>query len=86
MNINWEHGSSANKPDEVCLDWSPKNVYLHRNFEQVEEPDAQGGTRTIWEYEQARIPRADYAIYAAENADAKAEYIAMMTDVDLMEG
>lgn len=83
MNIAWYHSASAIKPGAICLDWSPKNVYLHRNFNQVEKIDDQGNTYLEWEYEEAKISRADYAIYAAENADAKAEYVAMMSDIDI---
>lgn len=83
MNIAWHHSEGATKPDEVCLNWSPKNVYLHRNIEQIEKTDEQGNAYLVWAYEEAKLSRADYAIYAAELAQANVEYVAVMTDIDL---
>ena len=66
MNIEWRQSERATKPAEVCLDWSPRNVYLHRNIRQEEREDIDGQTETMWVYEEAKLSRADYAIYAAE--------------------
>ena len=67
MNIEWYQSESTIKPEEVCLDWSPKNVYLHRNIRQEERTDADGETHMMWVYDEAKLSRADYAIYAAEH-------------------
>lgn len=66
MDIKWEKTSSKVKPATICLDWSPRNVYLHRNIRQEEREDIDGQTVPIWVYEEAKLSRADYAIYAAE--------------------
>ena len=66
MTFEWYQSESTIKPTETCLDWSPRNVYLHRNIRQEEREDIDGHTVTMWIYEEAKLPRADYAIYAAE--------------------
>lgn len=65
MNIEWYQSESTVKPAEVCLDWSPRNVYLHRNIRQEEREDIDGQTVTMWVYEETKLSRSDYAIYAA---------------------
>lgn len=66
MNIEWYQSESTIKPAKICLDWSPRNVYLHRDIRQEEREDIDGQTVTMWIYEEAKLSRADYAIYAAE--------------------
>lgn len=66
MNIEWYQSESTVKPAEVCLDWSPRNVYLHQNIRQEEREDIDGQTVTMWVYEETKLSRADYSIYAAE--------------------
>lgn len=86
--MKWYHSEGAIKPDEVCLNWSPKNVYLHRNIEQIEKTDEQGNTYLVWAYEEAKLSRADYAIYAAEqntNDIIAAEQEITEQDLSMME-
>lgn len=66
MTLEWYQSESTIKPAEICLDWSPRNVYLHRNIRQEEREGIDGQTVTMWVYEEAKLSRADYAIYAAE--------------------
>ena len=66
MNVVWYQSESTVKPDPICLDWSPKNVYFHRNIRLEEREDIDGQTVTMWVYEEAKLSRADYAIYSAE--------------------
>ena len=70
MNIEWYQSESTIKPAEVCLDWSPKNVYLHRNIRLEEREDIDGRKYDMWVYDEAKLSRADYAIYAAEQNTA----------------
>lgn len=83
MNIEWYQSESTVKPAEICLDWSPRNVYLHRNIRLEEREEIDGRKYDIWVYEEAKLSRADYAIYAAEQAQANVEYVACMADIDL---
>lgn len=88
MNIEWYQSESTVKPAEVCLDWSPRNVYLHRNIRQEEREDIDGQTVTMWVYEEAKLSRADYAIYAAEqntNDIIAAEQEITEQDLSMME-
>lgn len=88
MNLEWYQSESTVKPNEICLDWSPKNVYLHRNIRQEECEDIDGKTVTMWVYEEAKLSRADYAIYAAEqntNDIIAAEQEITEQDLSMME-
>lgn len=67
MTLEWYQSESTIKPDEICLDWSPKNVYLHRNIRLEEREEIDGRKYDMWVYEEAKLSRADYAIYAAEH-------------------
>lgn len=66
MILEWYQSESTVKPDEICLDWSPKTVYLHRNIRQEDREDIDGVKVKMWVYDEAKLSRADYAIYAAE--------------------
>lgn len=83
--MNWYHSEGATKPETVDLNWSPKNVYLHRNIEQVEKEDEHGETHKVWSYDEAVISKAEYASSLAYQNQANIDFIAMMTDVDLGE-
>jgi hypothetical protein len=83
MGIEWYQSESMIRPDPVCLDWSPNNVYLHRNVHEEERKNLNGSTYTMWVYEEAKLSRADYAIYASEQVQANVDYIAVMSDIDL---
>lgn len=85
INIEWYHseGTMQEAPLPVNLDWSPNAVYLHKNVQRIEKTDEQGQKYEVWDYDEAILTRADYAIYLAEQATANVEYVAMMTDVDL---
>ena len=75
---------SGVKPDPICLDWSPKNVYLHKDIHEEEREYDNAEKYTIWVYEEAKLSRAEYAIYAAEqNAVDLIEAEQEITDQDL---
>ena len=66
MTLEWYHSEGTIKPAEVCLDWSPNNVYLHKNIRLEEREDIDGRKYDMWVYDEAKLSRSDYAIYAAE--------------------
>lgn len=66
MNIEWYQSESTIKPNPICLNWSPKNVYLHKNIRLEEREDIAGRKYDMWVYDEAKLSRADYAIYVAE--------------------
>ena len=76
-------GSQTDKPLELDKVSSSTTVYLRRNIKLVEKEDEDGNTYNVWQYDEVQMSKADYAIYVAENAQANAEYIAMMSDIDL---
>lgn len=88
MTLNWYQSESTIKPAAICLDWSPRNVYLHRNIRQEEREDIDGVTIKMWVYEEAKLSRADYGIYAAEqntNDIIAAEQEITEQDLSMME-
>ena len=84
MTLEWYQSESTVKPNEICLDWSPKTVYLHRNIRLEEREDIDGRKYDMWVYDEAKLTRADYAIYAAEqNAADLIDAEQEITDQDL---
>ena len=80
---NWYMSEADDYPEEVDTTISPTTVYLRRNIEEVEREDPDGETRTMYVYEECALTPAEYAIYVAEEAQANADYIAMMLEVDV---
>ncbi len=83
LNFEYHEGSQAEMPSETDTFSSPTVAYVRRNIERIEKEDPQSGeTVMLWGYEEAAISYADYAVYIAEQAASKAEYVAMMADID----
>ena len=82
MNIVYaqHEGSQPTMPNIIEI--TPTMVYLRRNIEQITREE-DGVEVTLWSYEEACLTRSDYAIYAAELAQANVEYVAVMSDIDL---
>lgn len=88
VNLTYKHheGSQAERPAEVDTISSPTVYYLRKNIEQVTREDPQTGDEvTLWGYDEAELTPMEYATYVAEEAAAKTEYVAMMSDIDLEE-
>ena len=90
ITLEWYHSEGSREPHEVDLDWAPPSAYspgyayLHKNIQYIEKEDEMTGEkRMVWDYDEAVLSRTNYAIYAAEKAQADVEYVACMTDVDL---
>ena len=93
ITLEWYHtqGTQTEKPAEVDLTSAPASayspigyVYLRKNIQRIEVTDpVTGETSEVWDYDEAVLTRADYGIYAAEQAQANLDYLACMTDVDL---
>ena len=92
ITLEWYHtqGTQEERPAEVDLTSAPASsysqgfVYLRKNIQRIEVEDpTTGETHEVWDYDEAILTRADYGIYAAEQAQANLDYLACMTDVDL---
>lgn len=77
MKIEWYKSSSTVRPAEVDYESSPTTIYLHR---KIKETEREG---IIWyEYEEAKLTPAEYAIYAAEQArEDNLAIMAALTDI-----
>ncbi len=86
VDYTYHEGSQETKPATVDNTSSKDKVYLRRNIERITKEDPQSGeTIELWGYEEAELTPTEYATYVGEDGVAKAEYVAMMTDVDLLE-
>ena len=86
MEIHYAKSESLNKP-ELIDDYSSNHVtYIRKNVVQKQvEDEMTGESHTVYEYDEAKLTKADYAKYLIEQQRADIDYIALMTDVDLEE-
>lgn len=88
MNIVYTHheGSQETKPATMDSTSSREVVYLRKNVERITREDPQTGDEVeLWSYDEAELTPMEYATFVAEDAAAKAEYVAMMSDIDIEE-
>lgn len=91
--MKWRKSESTIRPDEVDITSSKTVVYLRRNIvEKERETDTDGEARPYYEYDEAKLTKAEYEEYkkAADILDirqqrADIDYIALMADIDLGE-
>ena len=67
MKITWYKSESTVRPPEVDYESSPTTIYLHRKIKKTER-EIDSVTVTYYEYEEAKLTPAEYAVYAAEQA------------------
>jgi hypothetical protein len=85
MTLNYYPSESDTSPDELDTVSSPTTVYFRRNIEVVEVPDEGLTSRTVYKYEEAKVPTIEYIEWLAEKNQADLEYLYMMTEVDYLE-
>jgi len=61
MNIRWKKSESSIKPKEIDYESSPTSIFIRRNVKEISKDE-----QTFFEYEEAVLTPAEYAIYAAE--------------------
>lgn len=64
MTFNWIKVTSDTYPEEIDYTSSPTTIYLHRNIKEV---DVEGVA--TYEYEEAKLTPAEFAIYSAAKAN-----------------
>ena len=63
-------GSQKNKPSSLDTSTSKSYVYQRRNIERVTHTDDDGNEIELWEYEERKLTREEYAlIHVAELED-----------------
>lgn len=85
MTLNYYPSEADARPAELDTVSSPTTVYFRRNIEEVEIPDEGLNSRTVYKYEEAKVPKIEYIEWLAEKNQADLEYLYMMTEVDYLE-
>jgi predicted nucleotidyltransferase len=91
MYINYVKSESTIKPELVDTTSSKKYVYLRKDIIETQKTDEiSNETITLYEYQEAKLTKAEYQEYLAElsiidiqQQRADIDYIAIMTGVDL---
>lgn len=91
MYINYIKSESTIKPELVDTTSSKKYTYLRKDIIEIQKADEiSNETTTLYEYQEAKLTKAEYQEYLAElsiidiqQQRADIDYIAIMTGVDL---
>lgn len=87
MNSTYRKSESSIYPQLIDTTSSKTTAYIRRNVEEKQrEDEITGETYTYYEYEEAKVPKAEYEKHLQEQARADIDYIAFMTGIDLGEG
>lgn len=86
MDLNYKESESTIHPALVDTESSKKVVYIRKDITEKQRTDEiTGGTRTYYEYLEAKVPKAEYEKHLQEQTRADVDYIALMTGIDLEE-
>lgn len=93
MKLNYVKSKSTEYPELIDTTSSKVVVYLRKNVvEKQVKDEITGDTRTIYEYDEAKLTKEEYKQYLEElsildieQQRADIDYIAFMTGVDLEE-
>ena len=77
------HGSQLEKPSEFDTTASPTTVYQRKNIQRIEIENMDGTKSELWEYDERKMTREEYAEYERVKMQSDIAYISMMTGVDL---
>lgn len=83
MELVWYTSESTIRPKELELDISPTTVYFRRNIREEQREDDDGTKYTMFVYEEATLPKTEYAAHLAAQNQANIDYIAVMADIEL---
>ena len=79
MNLNYKKSQSTVYPHLADTTSSKTTVYLRKNVEEKQRTDEfSGETHTYYEYQEAKVPKAEYEEYLREQMRADIDYIAAM--------
>lgn len=83
FNLNYYQSESDIMPEELDTSSSPTTVYLRKNIRTEERKDPETGeTRTVFVYDEAKMPRFEYVDYLSGKTQADVEYLYMMGGLD----
>ena len=83
LNLDYYQSESDTMPDEIDTTSSQTTVYLRKNIRTEERTDQETGeTRTVYVYDEAKVPRQEYDNYMQGKTQADIEYLYMMGGLD----
>ena len=83
LSLNYYKSESDTMPEEIDTASSPTTVYLRKNIRAEERKDPETGeTRTVFAYDEAKMPRQEYVDYLSGKTQADVEYLYMMGGYD----
>ena len=83
LSLNYYKSESDTMPEEIDTSSSPTTVYLRKNIHAEDRTDAETGeTRTVFVYDEAKMPRQEYVDYLSGKTQADVEYLYMMGGYD----
>lgn len=86
MIVNYIHheGTQDTIPRNIDTVSSKTVVYVRKNIERITKV-IDDEEIEMWSYDEAELNHNEYVEFLAEQTAAKADYIAMMVDVDVEE-
>lgn len=83
LSLNYYKSESDIMPEELDTSSSPTTVYLRKNIRAEERKDPETGeARTVFVYDEAKMPRLEYVDYLSGKTQADVEYLFMMGGLD----
>ena len=83
MNLEFYKSESTVRPDEVDVASSPTTIYIRRNINEDERTDPDTGEAvTVYTYDEAKIPKDEYARYMQDKTQADIAYLYLMGGLD----
>jgi len=64
MKITYYEAHSTERPSEVDTTSSKNGVYLRKNIQEVQQETQEGGTETVYKYDEAYLTKSEYAAYS----------------------
>lgn len=81
--LNYYKSESDTMPEEIDTSSSPTTVYLRKNIRTEERTDVMTGEkRTVYVYDEAKVPKTEYMDYITGKTQADIEYLYMMGGLD----
>lgn len=86
MTLNYRKSESTISPPLIDTTSSKKVVYIRKDVVEKQWTDElTGEAYTYYEYDEAKVSKAEYERYQQEQVRADVDYIALMMGVDLEE-
>ncbi len=86
MILTYKKSESNISPPLIDTTSSKKVVYLRQNIVEKQRTDElTGETYTYYEYDEAKVPKAEYQEHLQQQTRADVDYLAFMTGVSLDE-